>query len=106
VHDAGGTVLIHLGASDFLERYKLFADHIGEWRQQYKDVESVDLHYEGEIVVNPDGPRTTQPVPVPPAVQATVARPAAKPPQNSAVARHRNRGRRPRSTKKKVEGKK
>lgn len=54
VNDAGGTVMIHLGASDFLERYKLFAAHIGEWRQQFQKVQSVDLRYEGQIIVNPD----------------------------------------------------
>jgi cell division protein FtsQ len=54
VNDAGGTVLIHLGSSDFLDRYKLFAAHIGEWRQQFQRVQSVDLRYEGQIVVNPD----------------------------------------------------
>lgn len=55
VNDAGGTVMIHLGSSDFLERYKLYAAHIGEWRQQFQRVQSVDLRYEGQIIVNPDG---------------------------------------------------
>ncbi len=54
VNDAGGMVVLHLGASDFLERYKLYAAHIGEWRQQIQKVQSVDLRYEGQIVVNPD----------------------------------------------------
>ncbi|HEY6307342.1 MAG TPA: cell division protein FtsQ/DivIB [Candidatus Angelobacter sp.] len=58
VNDAGGTVLVHLGSSDFLERYKLFAAHIGEWRQQFQKVQSVDLRYEGQIVVNPDSERS------------------------------------------------
>jgi cell division protein FtsQ len=58
INDAGGTVLIHLGSSDFLDRYKLFAAHIGEWRQQFQKVQSVDLRYEGQIVVNPDTDRS------------------------------------------------
>jgi cell division protein FtsQ len=58
INDAGGTVLIHLGSSDFLDRYKLFAAHIGEWRQQFQKVQSVDLRYEGQIVVNPDGEKS------------------------------------------------
>jgi cell division protein FtsQ len=58
INDAGGTVLIHLGSSDFLDRYKLFTAHIGEWRQQFQKVQSVDLRYEGQIVVNPDGERS------------------------------------------------
>jgi hypothetical protein len=82
-------VVIHLGASDFLERYKLFAAHIGEWRHQFKNVESVDLRYEGQIVVNPDTPRTMQPAP-PPAVKPVAVKPAAK----AAVPRHRDKARR------------
>jgi cell division protein FtsQ len=58
VNDSGGTVLIHLGSSNFLERYKLFVDHIGEWRQQFTKVQSVDMRYEGQIVVNPDMERS------------------------------------------------
>ena len=54
VNDAGGTVLVHLGSSDFLERYKLYATHIGEWRHEFAKVQSVDMRYEGQIVVNPD----------------------------------------------------
>ena len=53
-NDGGGALLIHLGASDFMSRYKLYLDHIGEWRQQFQNLQSVDLRYEGQIVVNPD----------------------------------------------------
>src|SRR5262249_62304695 len=60
VSDDAGTVLIHLGASDFLDRYKLYAAHIGEWRRQYHNVQSVDLRYEGQIIVNPDGEHAAQ----------------------------------------------
>jgi cell division protein FtsQ len=56
VSDAGGTLTIHLGNTDFLQRYKLYAEHVGEWRKQYGSLESVDLRYEGQVVVNPDGP--------------------------------------------------
>jgi cell division protein FtsQ len=96
VNEAGGTVVIHLGASDFLERYKLFSAHIGEWRQQYKDVESVDLRWEGQIVVNPDAPHV-QPVPPP---LPTAVEPAEKPAVKPGGARHRAKGRRRRPTKK------
>jgi cell division protein FtsQ len=74
VNDAGGTVLVHLGSSDFLERYKLYTAHIGEWRQQFQKVQSVDLRYEGQIVVNPD---------------AEHAAPTAAPPPAKAVAKPR-----------------
>jgi cell division protein FtsQ len=57
VNDAGGTVLVHLGSSNFLERYKLFVAHIGEWRRQYTNVQSVDLRWKDQIIVNPDAPQ-------------------------------------------------
>jgi cell division protein FtsQ len=79
VNDSGGTVLVHLGASDFLERYKLFAGHIGEWRQQFKNVQSVDLRYEGQIIVNPDGGHALEPGP--PTAVKPAEKPTAKPPQ-------------------------
>jgi len=53
-NDPGGTMVVHLGAQDFLPRYKLYVSHIAEWRQQFQNVQSVDLRYEGQVVVNPD----------------------------------------------------
>jgi cell division protein FtsQ len=60
-NDPGGTMVVHLGAQDFLPRYKLYVTHIAEWRQQFQNVQSVDLRYEGQVVVNPDKPAETNP---------------------------------------------
>ena len=49
-----GEVLVHLGSSDYLERYRIYIAHVQEWRQQFDKLESVDLRYEHQIVVNPD----------------------------------------------------
>ncbi|HWZ44406.1 MAG TPA: FtsQ-type POTRA domain-containing protein [Candidatus Saccharimonadales bacterium] len=57
---AGGAVMIFLGPSDFLARFKLYVGHVGEWRQQFQNLQSVDLRYEGQIIVNPDATRGTQ----------------------------------------------
>ncbi|HEY6249360.1 MAG TPA: FtsQ-type POTRA domain-containing protein [Candidatus Angelobacter sp.] len=51
---AVGSVMVHLGNSELLPRYKLYVNHIAEWRQQFQNLQSVDLRYEGQIVVNPD----------------------------------------------------
>jgi cell division protein FtsQ len=53
-NDPGGTMVVHLGKEEFLPRYKLYVSHIAEWRQQFQNVQSVDLRYEGQVVVNPD----------------------------------------------------
>jgi cell division protein FtsQ len=60
-NDPGGTMVVHLGAQDFLPRYKLYVAHIAEWRQQFQNVQSVDLRYEGQVIVNPDKPAETNP---------------------------------------------
>jgi cell division protein FtsQ len=60
-NDPGGTMVVHLGAQDFLPRYKLYVTHIAEWRQQFQNVQSVDLRYEGQVIVNPDKPAEANP---------------------------------------------
>ncbi len=59
-NDPGGTMVVHLGKEDFLPRYKLYVTHIAEWRQQFQNVQSVDLRYEGQVIVNPDKPAATE----------------------------------------------
>ena len=52
--DASGEVLVHLGSGNYLQRYKTFVTHVLQWRQQFDKLESVDLRYDGQIIVNPD----------------------------------------------------
>ncbi len=53
-NDAQGAVLVHLGSSNFLDRYKIYVAHVQEWRQQFEKLDSVDLRYDRQIIVNPD----------------------------------------------------
>jgi cell division protein FtsQ len=59
-----GEVLIHLGSSDYLDRYKIYVGHIREWRQQFDKLESVDLRYDRQIIVNPDLGGPAKPAPL------------------------------------------
>ena len=52
--DANGEVLVHLGSGNYLQRYKTYVTHVQQWRQQFDKLESVDLRYDGQIIVNPD----------------------------------------------------
>jgi cell division protein FtsQ len=54
VPDPAGAVLVHLGSGDFLRRYKLYLAHAAQWRQEYQKLQSVDLRYDRQIIVNPD----------------------------------------------------
>ena len=59
-----GEVLVHLGSSHYLERYKIYVTHVQEWQQQFDKLESVDLRYDRQIIVNPDlqGPMKQPPL--------------------------------------------
>ncbi len=54
VSDDDGPVLIHLGDSNFLDRYKTYISHLQVWRQQYHKIESVDLRFDRQVIVHPD----------------------------------------------------
>jgi len=53
-NDPDGEVLVHLGSSNYLDRFKIYVAHLREWRQQFQKLESVDLRYDRQIIVNPD----------------------------------------------------
>ena len=84
VADSEKSILIHLGDSNFLERFKIFKTHVQEWRQQYANLDSVDLRYDRQVILNPDSKSAEPPKTVSttskPTVKpvAKVARPAAK----------------------------
>jgi cell division protein FtsQ len=94
--DPSGEVLIHLGSANFLDRYRIYVSRVQEWRQQFAKLESVDLRYERQIIVNPDLRGTPKQAPLPmAAVKAAMAagvKPAALithdavPPRPKAVA--------------------
>jgi cell division protein FtsQ len=54
VNDPAGDVLVELGSSDFLKRYKTYVSHVQDWRQQFQKLESVNLRYDNQVIVNPD----------------------------------------------------
>jgi cell division protein FtsQ len=63
-NDPQGEVLVHLGSANYLERYKVYESHVREWRQQFDRLESVDLRYDRQIIVNPDLQGAVKPAPV------------------------------------------
>ncbi len=90
VADPKGAVLAHLGSSNYLERFQLFVAHVQEWRSQFNRLDSVDLRYDGQVIVNPDSAaaRAKQNGPiVDPTAPATppVSNPA--PPKRTSAAR-------------------
>lgn len=84
VADPAGAVLVHLGSGSFLTRYKVYLAHVQEWRQQFQKLESVDLRYDRQVIVNPDQRQAASPLPV------------AKPAPKAAAPRHAARGKKKR----------
>ena len=78
-NDSAGPVLVHLGPSDFLSRYKIYVTHLQGWRQQFDKLESVDLRYEHQIIVNPDAPRGLKAPQITPAVAKAAMAAGVKP---------------------------
>src|SRR5215831_1038608 len=54
VNDPAGDVLVELGETDYLKRYRTYVSHVQEWRQQFQKLESVNLRYDNQVIVNPD----------------------------------------------------
>jgi cell division protein FtsQ len=47
-------VTIHFGASDFSGKYKMLVDNFSQWQANAGRVQSIDLQYARQVVVNPD----------------------------------------------------
>lgn len=84
--DSGGVILIHLGSSNFLDRYRIYIANVKQWRQQYPNLHSVDLRYDRQVILNPDEPSA-------PAAPAVVS-PKRTPHREAPVPAHKTRTRR------------
>jgi cell division protein FtsQ len=78
-NNPGGEVLVHLGSSNYLDRYKIYVAHVQEWRQQFDKLESVDLRFDRQIVVNPDLRGTVKQPPLAPSVTKAAMAAGVKP---------------------------
>ncbi len=55
ITSGGSDVLVHFGQEQFLKRYQEFEQHLPEWRQAYPKLASVDMRYQGQIVLGMQG---------------------------------------------------
>ncbi len=54
-----GAVLVHFGASDFVSKFQALVGNIGQWRASAGRIESIDLRFERQVVVNPEATATS-----------------------------------------------
>ena len=57
---ADGPVLVHFGNTDFGGKYSTLLENIGQWRATAGRIDSVDLRFSREAVVNPETPAVSQ----------------------------------------------
>lgn len=48
----GHQPMVHFGDSNFLARYQAYRDHLKEWQQQYPNLQSVDMRYGKQVVLD------------------------------------------------------
>ncbi|HUN87770.1 MAG TPA: FtsQ-type POTRA domain-containing protein [Terriglobales bacterium] len=77
VADPQGELLVHLGSSNFADRFRIYKTHVQEWRQQFQHLDSVDLRYDRQVIVNPD------------AAKEDSAHPQSAPPKHPAAIKKR-----------------
>jgi hypothetical protein len=65
-------LLVHFGDSDFEGKYRTLLENIGQWRATAGRVESVDLRFSREAVVNPENMGTEQQSPAQKGAQGAV----------------------------------
>ena len=52
--DDSQAVTIHFGSGDFIGKYKMLVDNFSQWQANAGRVQSIDLQYARQVVVNPD----------------------------------------------------
>jgi cell division protein FtsQ len=57
--DPGQAVTVHFGKGDFTGKYRMLVENFAQWQANAGRVESIDLQYSRQVVVNPD---TSEPV--------------------------------------------
>jgi cell division protein FtsQ len=100
-------VLVHFGDGDFAAKYQTLIENVGQWRATTGHIQSIDLRFNGEAVVNADTPAPLAVKPPAPAKAAKAVatastasklvasskagRPIAKAPAKSASAHNAHR---------------
>lgn len=85
-------ILVHFGEQNYLKRYQEFKQHLAEWKQQYPNLASADMRYDGQVVLemqngtgvtpaadgNGGGAGATAPAAAHPAAAGAAAKPTLK----------------------------
>jgi cell division protein FtsQ len=78
--DDQGPVLVHFGNKDFETKFRVLVENIGQWRATAGRVDSIDLRFSKQVVVNPESRAVAVKSPVSPLDAQTISRPASSKP--------------------------
>jgi cell division protein FtsQ len=90
-----GPIVVHFGNTDFGGKYATLVDHIAQWSATAGRIESVDLRFSREAVVNPEMAAVSQqvqPLPAQPPVEANPGRPP-RHVESAQLRKHKEAGR-------------
>lgn len=76
---SGSAVTVHFGEGDFANKYRLLVENFAQWQASAGRVESVDLRYQRQIVVNPETTAALAGPAPQPAASRSMTRPSARP---------------------------
>lgn len=85
--DDQGPILVHFGNKDFDSKFSILVDNIGQWRATAGRVDSVDLRFSKQVVVNPESKPAAVSAASNAASRPVTARPAVSKPANSKKTR-------------------
>jgi len=71
--DDQGPVLVHFGTKDFDTKFRVLVDNISQWRASAGRVDSIDLRFSKQVVVNPESRAVAVKTPVAPMNAQTVS---------------------------------
>src|SRR5260370_18456968 len=77
-------IWVHFGNSEFVNKYRLLAENVAQWRASAGRVESVDLRFAKQVVVNPE----REPAYAKPVVAAIPSSPGARAPPSAGGRRN------------------
>jgi cell division protein FtsQ len=86
----GGPIVLHLGNEEFLQRFMVFLSNVQKWEQERGKLESVDLRYGRQVILNPDM-RAAPPAQPPPEAAKPVAEPQKPAPAKKTSSSHRKK---------------
>jgi cell division protein FtsQ len=78
--DDQGPVLVHFGTKDFDTKFRVLVDNISQWRASAGRVDSIDLRFSKQVVVNPESRAVAVKTPVAPMNTQTLSHPASAKP--------------------------